>query len=54
MAHIIEGRLAYAEDLTRVFRQVVGAVLLSWQRVLRAGVITTAIAGLWLRSSPAS
>jgi hypothetical protein len=43
MAHIIEGRLAYAEDLTRVFRQVVGAVLLSWQRVLRAGVITAAI-----------
>ncbi|HEX5549008.1 MAG TPA: hypothetical protein VFX24_16500, partial [Ktedonobacterales bacterium] len=44
MAHIIEGRLAYAEDLTRIFRQVVGAVLLSWQRVLRAGVVTAAIA----------
>jgi hypothetical protein len=43
MAHIIEGRLAYAEDLTRVFRQVVGAVLLSWQRVLRTGLITAAI-----------
>jgi hypothetical protein len=43
MAHIIEGRLTYAEDLTRIFRQVVGAVLLSWQRVLRAGVITAAI-----------
>ncbi len=43
MAHIIEGRLAYADDLTRVFRQVVGAVLLSWQRVLRAGLITAGI-----------
>jgi hypothetical protein len=43
MAHIIEGRLAYAEDLIRIFRQVVGAVLLSWQRVLRAGLITAAI-----------
>jgi hypothetical protein len=43
MAHIIEGRLTYAEDLTRIFRQVVGAVLLSWQRVLRAGLITAAI-----------
>jgi hypothetical protein len=46
MAHIIEGRLAYADDLTRIFRQVVGAVLLSWQRVLRVGVITAAIVGL--------
>ena len=43
MAHIIEGRLAYADDLTRIFRQVVGAVLLSWQRVLRAGLITAAL-----------
>ena len=43
MAHMIDGRLAYAEDLTRIFRQVVGAVLLSWQRVLRAGLITAAI-----------
>lgn len=42
MAHIIEGRLAYAEDLTRIFRQVVGAVLLSWQRVFRAGLVTAA------------
>jgi hypothetical protein len=46
MARIIEGRLAYAEDLTRIFRQVVGAVLLSWQRFLRAGLITAAI--VWL------
>lgn len=46
MAHMIEGRLAYAEDLTRIFRQVVGAVLLSWQRVLRAGLITAAIVGV--------
>ncbi|HEY7342263.1 MAG TPA: hypothetical protein VH591_15405 [Ktedonobacterales bacterium] len=43
MAHYIEGRLTYAEGLIRIFRQVVGAVLLSWQRVLRAGVITAAI-----------
>ncbi|HEU4785579.1 MAG TPA: hypothetical protein VFS83_19725 [Ktedonobacterales bacterium] len=43
MARIIEGRLAYAEDLTRIFRQVVGAVLLSWQRVLRAALITASI-----------
>jgi hypothetical protein len=43
MAHTFEGRLAYAEELTRIFRQVVGVVLLSWQRVLRAGLITAAI-----------
>lgn len=35
-----DGRLAYAEDLIRVSRQVVGVVLLSWQRILRVGVIT--------------
>jgi hypothetical protein len=40
MAHVIEGRVAYADDLIRVFRQVVGAMLLSWQRVLRAGMVT--------------
>lgn len=43
MAHVIEGRPTYADELTHIFRQVVGAVLLSWQRVLRAGMITAAI-----------
>lgn len=38
-----EERLAYASDLTRVFRHVVGVVLLSWQRILRLGLITGAI-----------
>ncbi len=46
MAHMIEGRLTYAEELTRIFRHVVGAVLLSWQRVLRVGLVTAAI--VWL------
>ncbi|HEY1389403.1 MAG TPA: hypothetical protein VGF38_12740 [Ktedonobacterales bacterium] len=46
MAHIIEGRLTYADDLIRIVRQVVGAVLLSWQRVLRTGLITAAT--VWL------
>lgn len=38
-----DGRLAYAEELTRVFRQVIGVLLLSWQRILRVGMITAAL-----------
>lgn len=38
VALMTEGRLAYAEDLTRVSRQIVGVVLVSWQRVLRTGL----------------
>ncbi len=38
-----DGRLAYAEDLIRVSRQVVGVVLLSWQRILRVGLITAIV-----------
>ena len=37
------GRLAYAEDLIRVSRQVIGAVLLSWQRIFRVGLITAIV-----------
>ncbi len=38
-----EGRLAYAEALTRVSRQMIGVVLVSWQRVLRIGLLTAAV-----------
>lgn len=41
---MVKGRLAYAEDLTRVFRHVIGVVLLSWQRILRMGLIMGSLA----------
>ena len=37
-------RRAYVDKLIRLFRQVVGAVLSSWQRTLRLGLITGAVA----------
>jgi hypothetical protein len=39
-----EGRQARAEEMVRVFRQVVGVVLISWQRVFRAGLFSAALA----------
>jgi hypothetical protein len=41
---MVEGRLAFADGLTRVVRHVVGTVLISWQRILRAALITAALA----------
>ena len=38
-----DGRLAYAEEITRFFRQVVGVVLVSWRRILRAGLVSGAL-----------
>ena len=48
---MIEGRLAYAEDLTHLSRQIVGVVLVSWQRVLRTGLITAILALLLTETS---
>ena len=39
-----DGRPTYAEEITRVFRQVVGVVLVSWRRILRAGLVSGALA----------
>jgi hypothetical protein len=39
-----EGQQAHAEDLLRVFRQVVGVVLISWQRILRVSLIAATLA----------
>jgi hypothetical protein len=38
-----DGRLTDAEALTRVSRQMIGVVLVSWQRVLRAGLLAAAV-----------
>lgn len=39
-----DGRLTDAEMLTRVSRQVIGVVLISWQRVLRASLLAATVA----------
>lgn len=39
-----DGRLAYAEELTRVSRQIIGTVFISWQRILRVGLLTAVLA----------
>lgn len=41
---MMEGQQARAEDLVRVFRQVVGVVLISWQRILRVSLIAAILA----------
>lgn len=38
-----EGRLAYAEELTRMSRQIVGVMLVSWQRILRVGLFSAIV-----------
>lgn len=39
-----EGEQARAEELVRVFRQVVGVVLISWQRIFRVGLFSAVLA----------
>lgn len=41
-----DARLAYAKALAHVFRQLAGAMLVSWQRILRVGLLTAAISVL--------
>lgn len=38
-----EGRLADTEALTHVSRQIIGVVLVSWQRVLRTGLVSAVV-----------
>ena len=45
-AEMTDGRLAYAKALALVFRQLAGAMLVSWQRILRVGLLTAAISVL--------
>jgi hypothetical protein len=39
-----DGRPAHAEQLTRALKQILGVVLISWERILRVGLVTAGVA----------